>query len=103
MRRDSRDRWPESIRNTWLRRAALLVVFPAVAVWVMPSILIMPFIVAARVVAAAWDAARWELDGNWNGDNAQLLRIGFGWIWHAKYHDDRDAALAEVQRKVRGR
>jgi hypothetical protein len=92
-----------SIKNTALRRLALVTAFPAVMVWESPAFLIMPFVVAWRCAVAAWGAAGSELHDNWCGYESRLLRVGFWAIWSREAHRDFQAAIAEAKLRVYGR
>jgi hypothetical protein len=89
------------IKSTALRRVVLATAFPVICVVRSPAYLLLPFIVAWRCLCAAWDGAIYEMRDNLSDEDVLLLRRGYAWLWHAKYHTDRAAALADVKARVR--
>lgn len=89
------------IKNTPLRRAALIVGFPLAALYVAPvSFLLMPFRVVWNMARAALSGAMEEWGETWRSYPVRLLRTGFWWGWDAKYHADPDAALERAKERV---
>lgn len=86
------------IKNTLLRRCAIVAVFPAVLVWKLPLALLWPFYATWSAFAAGVSAFRDEWLDHWNAPAELLLRRGMALLWSRDYHRDREAALAAVRK-----